>query len=290
MDTSVVIEVCNLDTTGTTEGEENSRAHHRHRERSHSRGHSRERSRSNGGEVILVAVDGEDVSEKGRCRSRGRDRSRSRSHSRRSRGHSRGRSRCHSRRSRCYSRGNSKERCTKKFNEDIILVSLTDDQMIQSKHRCRDRLRSRDHSRSISRSSRSNSRGRSREISPNKCKEREGVFMLASYIHYYVPGSLRIHTDRKVEKAESYIEKTRRPLFPPGFRRWLPISEAPYPGYCRKPSSSDCEPALCNCVQLKQIWDQVINKNNLKSISYMFSRDATTPKIAPNIQLKSSIK
>lgn len=78
---------------------------------------------------------------------------------------------------------------------------------------------------------------------------------LATYIHYFTPGSLRIKT--RVHKVPLYrlgdiIEDFAGGR---GTRRWLPRGEAPYPGYCRPPGSDKCLPIFCNCVRLTQMWE-----------------------------------
>ncbi|KAI8420036.1 hypothetical protein MSG28_008630 [Choristoneura fumiferana] len=86
----------------------------------------------------------------------------------------------------------------------------------------------------------------------------QGYVSLATYIHYFTPGSLRIQT--RVHEVPLYrlgdmIEAWAGGRGKGGTRRWLPRGEAPYPGYCRPPGSDKCLPIFCDCERLTQIWE-----------------------------------
>ncbi|KAJ2948641.1 hypothetical protein O0L34_g7896 [Tuta absoluta] len=78
-----------------------------------------------------------------------------------------------------------------------------------------------------------------------------GFLYVASYVHYFKPGSLKLHTKiNDIQKYEEFFNES----VPEFTRRWLPQGEAPFPGYCRAPSSSKCLDVLCNCKKLREIW------------------------------------
>ncbi|XP_047031298.1 uncharacterized protein LOC124638390 [Helicoverpa zea] len=87
----------------------------------------------------------------------------------------------------------------------------------------------------------------------------QGYFTIAVYVNYFIPGSLKIHTDLYTVRLGQLRELIDNPLFDPlrnvNTRRWLPKGEAPFPGYCRAPGSGKCIAALCNCDQLKERWN-----------------------------------
>lgn len=87
---------------------------------------------------------------------------------------------------------------------------------------------------------------------------------VAVYTHYFRPGSLRIKTDGDIlsfDKFESLYGEETYPF--EKTRKWLQMSEAPYPGYCRAPGSGKCLPTLCNCKMLTVLWDSMKAKKEL---------------------------
>ncbi|RVE54540.1 hypothetical protein evm_000661 [Chilo suppressalis] len=78
-----------------------------------------------------------------------------------------------------------------------------------------------------------------------------GFLTFAVYINYFVPGSLKI---RSIVLIPNY-NNIRYSSF--NTRRWMQLSESPYPGYCRAPGSEKCIPLLCDCQKLTEIWTKI---------------------------------
>lgn len=87
----------------------------------------------------------------------------------------------------------------------------------------------------------------------------QGYLTIVAYLNYFCPGTLklqtRVHTVSVVKLSE--VLSRFEPVHIESARRWLQKGESPYPGYCRAPGSSTCEPVLCNCQKLAEIWNRI---------------------------------
>lgn len=96
----------------------------------------------------------------------------------------------------------------------------------------------------------------------------QGYLHIASYVFYFVPGRLKLHTETQVVPLYKIRQEIdlKLPTFLENTRRWLPRTETPYPGYCRSPGSSICLPILCNCERLKLIWRTLKTRNHSANV------------------------
>ncbi|KAJ8717161.1 hypothetical protein PYW08_005560 [Mythimna loreyi] len=90
----------------------------------------------------------------------------------------------------------------------------------------------------------------------------QGIYTLAVYFHYFLPGTLKIQSKVytiPLGRIRELIDDSIPDLLQfENTRRWLPKGEAPFPGYCRAPGSARCVPTLCNCKKLQDVWNNVI--------------------------------
>lgn len=89
----------------------------------------------------------------------------------------------------------------------------------------------------------------------------QGNLTIATYIHFFTPGKLRIQSEVHFVRVNMLAELINQAFYKEDIfeatRRWLQQGESPYPGYCRAPASNNCVPLLCNCKKLREIWNKV---------------------------------